>query len=85
MRFVVLFEYLIWAWPIWIVYFGHGTIMVYIKLCLNYGVLNLGLVEFILIYHVLDLINWAYILVINFENFRLGPMTCEIFLLGYIY
>ena len=57
----------------------------HIKLGLDYGILNLGLMRFILIYHVLDLINWAYILVINFENFRLGPMTCEIFLLGYIY
>ena len=39
----------------------------YIKLSLNYGILGLGLMKFILIYYVLCLINWAYILVINLE------------------
>ena len=39
----------------------------YIKLGLNYGILGLGLMKFILIYYVLCLINWAYILVINLE------------------
>ena len=34
---------------------------------LDNEILNLGLIEFILIYHVLGLINWVYILVINLE------------------
>ena len=39
----------------------------YIKLGLNYGILSLGLMKFILIYHVLSLINWVYILAINLK------------------
>ena len=37
------------------------------KLDLDDGILNLALMGFILIYHVLDLINRAYILAINLE------------------
>ena len=40
-------EYLIWAWPIWTIKFGHRTIVVYIKLGLDYGILNLGPMRFI--------------------------------------
>ena len=39
----------------------------HIKLGLDYGILDLGLMGFISIYNVLGLINWAYILVINLE------------------
>ena len=39
--------------------------MTYIKLNLDYEILNLGLVEFILIYPILVLIDCASILVIN--------------------
>ena len=37
--------------------FGHGTIVVYIKLGLDYGILNLSIVEFILIYPILGLVD----------------------------
>ena len=39
----------------------------YIKLGLNYEILSLGLMKFILIYHVLSLINRTYVLVINLK------------------
>ena len=39
-----------------------------IKLELDYEILNLGLIGFILIYHVFGLINWAYILAINLKT-----------------
>ena len=38
-----------------------------IKLSLDYEILNLDLMGFILIYHILSLINWVYILAINLE------------------
>ena len=46
--------------------------MVYIKLGLNYGILNLSLVEFILIYPILGLVDCACILVINWEILHYG-------------
>ena len=39
----------------------------YIKLDLNHGILNLGLVEFILIYQILGLVDCVYILIINLD------------------
>ena len=52
--------------------FGCGFRFAYligidIKLGLNYEILNLGQMRFILIYYVLGLINWTYILAINLE------------------
>ena len=41
--------------------------MVYIKLGLNYEILNLGLIKFILICHIWDLVDYVYILTINLE------------------
>ena len=67
MKIVGWLEYLIRVWPIWTNKFGHGTIVVYIKLGLDYGILNLSPMGFILIYHVLGLINWVYILTINLK------------------
>ena len=40
----------------------------HVKLGLDYEILNLSLMGFILIYHVLGLISWAYILAINLET-----------------
>ena len=41
--------------------------MVYIKLGLDYGILNLGILEFILIYPILGLVDCVCILVINLD------------------
>ena len=49
-------------WAILVVGLG-----LYIKLSFNYGKLSSDLMEFILIYHVLDFINLTYILTINLE------------------
>ena len=49
--------------------------MVYIKLDLDYGILNLGLVEFILIYQILSLVDCVCILVVNFGYFGLKPIV----------
>ena len=38
-----------------------------IKLDLNFKILNLGLIEFVLIIKFLDLVDYAYILTINLE------------------
>ena len=38
-----------------------------IKLDLNFKILNLGLIEFVLIIKILDLVDYAYILTINLE------------------
>ena len=73
MKFVGWVEYLIWV----------GTIVVYIKLDLNYEILNLGLVEFILICPILVLIDCASILVINWEILQYG-YGMRIFMLSYI-
>ena len=59
-------NYLVWAWVNIVVYFCYIWVL-YSKLGLDYEILSLGLIRFILSYHVLGLINWAYILVINLE------------------
>ena len=38
-----------------------------IKLYLDYEILNLGLINFVLIYQILGLTNWAYVLAINLK------------------
>ena len=49
--------------------------MVYIKLDLDYEILNLGIVEFILIYQFLSLVDCVCILVVNFGYFGLRPIV----------
>ena len=42
-------------------------LILYIKLGFNYEILNLGLIKFIFICHIWDLVDYVYILTINLE------------------
>ena len=55
-----------WVWILNWVDFGYGFGL-HIKLSFDFETLNLGLIEFILIFYILDLVDYAYILVINLE------------------
>ena len=59
-------------------------LILYIKLGLNYEILNLGLIKFILICHIWDLVDYIYILTINLEFWTKAYSRWDIFV-GFIF
>ena len=59
-------------------------LILYIKLDLNYEILNLDLIKFILICHIWDLVDYVYILTINLKFWTKAYSRWDIFV-GFIF